>query len=318
MTKMSLALGLACVFFAWTVQAQQYPSRPTTIVIPQQAGSNSDSVVRPMIPFLQEALGQPVIVDNRAGANGMIGAEYVARAKADGYTLLLAASSVFVANSHMYKKLAYDPVKDFRPIVGLGRTSMMFMARPDFAAKTLDEFIAYAKSQPQPLNVAYGSSTAQVAIAMLASASGVKLNPIPYKGSPQLLTDLMGGTIQVGVVDVASGSSYIKSGRAVGLAITDSSRSSFVPQVPALSEKYPGVALVSWTALVAPAGTPDEVIKVWHEAVRKSIDRPEVLERFASSGVTPSLLAPAVLEKTIRDDLVRWGALMRSAGIEKE
>ncbi|MDM0015165.1 tripartite tricarboxylate transporter substrate binding protein [Variovorax sp. J22P168] len=316
--RQHVTVALALLTIAWAAQAQTFPTRPITVVVPQQAGSFSDNVIRPLLPGLQEQLNQTVIIDNKAGANGIIGAEAVMRAKPDGYTVLLAASSVFVTNANLYKKLSYDPVKDFRSVASLGRVSMMYVTRPDFPAKSVEELVAYAKAQDKPLDIAYGSSTAQLAIALIGSVSGVKFNTIPYKGSPQLMTDLLGGTVQLGVVDAASGTPYVKSGKVRALATTDTMRSPFLPEVPGLAERYPGASLVSWNGLVVPAGTPDDVVQRLYEAVRKVIDTPEVAARYNAASVTPSLSTPAELDKTIREDIVRWGALMRTAGIEKE
>ncbi len=311
-----LAAAAAC---CGPARAQtSYPTRPVTIVVPQQPGSFSDNVIRPLLPALQEALGQPVLIDNKAGANGIIGAEAVARARPDGYTLLLAASSVFVTNYHLHKRLSYDPVNDFRGIASLGRVSMMYVARADFPAGTVEELVALARSQNRAIDVAHGSSTAQLAISLLATATGTQFNPIPYKGSPQVLTDLQGGTVSVAVVDAASGAAHVKAGRLRALATTDSQRSPFLPDVPGLAERYPGATLVSWNGLVAPAGTPDAVVQRLYEAVRKAMDRPEVATRYAAAAVTPSLSTPAQLDQTVRDDLVQWGRLMQAAGIEKQ
>jgi tripartite-type tricarboxylate transporter receptor subunit TctC len=298
--------------------AQNYPSRPITVIVPQQAGSYSDNMMRPLAIALQEELGQPVIIENKPGANGIIGVEAASRAKADGYTLLLSASSVFVSNSGLYKKLSYDPVKDFRSVAGLSNVSMMYVARSDFAARDLDDLLAYAKRAGKPLDVAFGSSTAQLAISLLSAASGVAFNAIPYKGSPQVTSDLLGGVVQVAVVDMASGASFVKSGRLNALATTDTGRNAFLPDVPPLSERFPGATLVSWTGLAAPAGTPDEVVRILYDAIRKSVEKPEVKRRLAAASITPALMAPEVLDRTIRDDIPRWAALMRAAGIERQ
>ena len=309
----SMLVGAACI--AW---GQAWPTRPITIVIPQQAGSNSDGVVRPMAPVLQQLLGQPIVFENKPGANGMIGAEYVAKAKPDGYTLLLAASSVLVANAGLYKKIPYDPVRDFEPVAGLGRTSMMLVARSDFPAKNLDDLVRYIKSAGQPINMAYGSSTAQIAIALFASATGTKVNTIPYKGTPQLLTDLFGGVVQIGVVDVASATAHLQAGKLIGLAITDAKRVASAPEVPTLSERYANATLISWTGLVAPRGTPPDIIEKVHQAAMSASADPEVNKRYATTNITSSPLSPQELAKAIKDDLPRWDALMRSAGIERE
>lgn len=298
--------------------AQSYPTRPITIIVPQQAGSYSDNLVRPIAAALQEELGQPVVIENKPGANGIIGVEAAARAKPDGYTLLLSASSVFVSNAGLYKKLSYDPVKDFRSVAGLSNVSMMYVARSDFPARNVDDLLSYAKRAGKPIDVAYGSSTAQLAISLLSSASGVAFNAIPYKGSPQVTSDLLGGVVQVAVVDMASGASFVNSGRLNALATTDTGRNAFLPDVPPLAERFPGAALVSWTGLAAPTGTPDEVVRILYAAVRKSLEKPEVTRRLATVSISPALMAPEVLDNTIRDDIPRWTALMRSAGIERQ
>ncbi len=298
--------------------AQSYPTRPITIIVPQQAGSYSDNLMRPIAAALQEELGQPVVIENKPGANGIIGVEAAARAKPDGYTLLLSASSVFVSNAGLYKKLSYDPVKDFRSVAGLSNVSMMYVARSDFPARNVDDLLSYARRAGKPIDVAYGSSTAQLAISLLSSASGVAFNAIPYKGSPQVTSDLLGGVVQVAVVDMASGASFVNSGRLNALATTDTGRNAFLPDVPPLAERFPGAALVSWTGLAAPTGTPDEVVRILYAAVRKSLEKPEVTRRLATVSISPALMAPEVLDNTIRGDIPRWTALMRSAGIERQ
>jgi tripartite-type tricarboxylate transporter receptor subunit TctC len=311
-----LPLALACA--PVLAQAQTWPTRPVTIIVPQQAGSYSDNMIRPVAAAMQDLLGQPVVIENKPGANGIIGVEAAARAKPDGHTLLLSASSVFVSNTGLYKKLSYDPVKDFRPVAGLSKISMMFVARPDFPGRSIDELLAQAKRAGKPLDVAVGSSTAQLAVSLLASSSGLPFNAVPYKGSPQVTTDLLGGVVPLAVVDMASGASFVKSGRMVGIATTDSTRNAFLPDVPTLAERFPGATLVSWTGLAAPAGTPDEVVRILHEAVRRSFERADVQQRLATASITPALMTPEVLDRTLREDIPRWGTLMRAAGIERE
>ena len=317
----TLARGITALLLAalaCAARAETYPSRPVTIIVPQQAGSNSDNVMRPLAAALQAALGQPFTIDNRVGANGIIGVTVAARAKPDGYTLLVASSTSFVANPALYKKLDYDPVKDFRGIANIGKTSMMFVTRPDFPARSVDELLTYAKRQGKPLDIGYGSSTAQIAISLLASSSGATFEAVPYKGTPQLTTDLIGGVLPVGVVDVGNGAQQIRNGQLKALAITDVARSTFAPDVPTLSERYAGVTLVSWIAVVAPAGTPDAIVRTLYEALRQAIARPDVVQRFAAAGTTIALAPPEAVDQEVRDDLPRWNALIRAAGIERE
>lgn len=318
MKRRACMLAVALTPFVFDATAQTWPSRPITIIVPQSAGSYSDNMIRPVAASLQELLGQPIVIDNKPGANGIIGADAAARAKPDGYTLLLSASSVFVSNAGLYKKLAYDPIKDFRSVAGLSKTAMMFVVRPDFPARSVDAMLMQARNAGKPLNVAVGSSTARLALSLLSSVSDVPFNAVPYKGSPQAITDLLGGVVPVAVVDMASGTAFVKSGRMNAIATTDSERNAFLPDVPTLAERYPGATLVSWTGLSAPAGTPDEAVRVLGEAVRKSLADPDVRQRLATSSITPSLMTSDALDRAIREDTPRWTTLMRAAGIQAE
>lgn len=308
-----LAAGLAPA--AW---AQDYPSRPITIVVPYGPGSATDNVVRPVAMALQKALGQTVIVDNKAGANGVIGTQFGARARPDGYTLLAGSSTTLAANAGLFKSLPYDPQKDFAPVAGMASTSMMFMVRSDFPAKDLKSFLAYAAKQPNPLPVAYGSSSAQVALTLLAKVSGVKFTGVPYKGTPQAITDLVGGQVPVAIVDVGNGVPQIRSGRLTALAISAGRRSASAPDVPTLAETWPGTQLVTWIGLVAPAGTPPVVIEKLDRAVAAAMAAPEMKQQFITIATEIDPASHTELGQRMKVDHLQWLELIKAAGIQPE
>lgn len=312
-TLLMASSGMPMVGFA-----QDYPARPITIVVPYGPGSSTDNAVRPIAVALQKLLGQTVVIDNRAGANGVIGTQFGARAKPDGYTLLAGSSTTLAANVGLFKTLPYDPQKDFQAVAGLGSTSMMFMVRSDFPAKDLKSFLAYASQQTNPMPVAYGSSSAQVALAMLAKMSGVKFTGIPYKGTPQAITDLIGGQIPVAIVDVGNGVPQIKSGRAVALAISGATRSVSAPQVPTLAETWPGTQLVTWIGLVAPAGTPLPIVDKLNNAVTAALALPEVKQQFATISTEIEPVSHQDLTKRMQRDQAQWLELIKAAGIQPE
>jgi tripartite-type tricarboxylate transporter receptor subunit TctC len=259
-----------------------------------------------------------VVIDNRAGANGVIGTQLGARAKPDGYTLLAGSSTTLAANVGLFKNLPYDPQKDFQAVAGLGSTSMMFMVRSDFPAKDLKGFLAYASKQTNPMPVAYGSSSAQVALALLGKISGVKFSGIPYKGTPQAITDLIGGQIQVAIVDVGNGVPQIKSGRAVALAISGATRSVSAPNIPTLAETWPGTQLVTWIGLVAPAGTPLAIVDKLNQAVTTALAQPEVVQQFATISTEIEPVSHPELTKRMQRDQTQWLELIKAAGIQAE
>jgi tripartite-type tricarboxylate transporter receptor subunit TctC len=311
------ALAVAWLF-PYAALAQDYPSRPITIVVPYPPGSSIDNIVRPLAVALTKSLGQPVVVDNKAGANGVVGTQYGARAKPDGYTLLAGSSTTLAANVGLFKSLPYDPQKDFIPVAGLGSTSMMYMVRADFPARDLKSFLAYAAKQGEPIAVGYGSSSAQVGLALLAKVSGVKFTGIPYKGTPQAITDLLGGQIQMAIVDVGNGVPQMKAGKLVALAISNVSRSVSAPDVPILSESYPGTRLVTWIGIVAPVGTPQPIVAKLEQAMIAALATPEVKQAFTLVATEVEPVGHQDLRKRMQRDQVEWIELIKAAGIKPE
>ena len=309
------ALGAAAPLAA----AQDYPSRPVSIVVPFPAGAAVDNIVRALTTELQKLLGQPVVVDNKPGAQGVIGTQLVARAKPDGYTLLAGSSTTLAANVGLFKSLPYDPLKDFQPVAGLGYTSMMLLVRADSPAKDLKGLITLARGQSTPMAAAYGSSSGQVALAILARAAGMSILPVAYKGTPQALTDLLGGVVPMAAIDVGSGVAHIGAGgRLTALAITGSARSVSAPNVPTLSETYPNTELVTWVGIVAPAGTPAPVVGRLNAAFAGALATSEVRQGFASLATEVESVGPEELGRRMQRDQARWLELIRSIGIQPQ
>ncbi|HTN26513.1 MAG TPA: tripartite tricarboxylate transporter substrate binding protein [Burkholderiales bacterium] len=311
-------LLLAALAAAATAQAQGYPSKPVKLIVPFPAGSATDQVARLVGQQLQDALKQPFVVENKPGAQGAIAAEFVAKSAHDGYTLLVTTNTPQAANVSLFKKLAYDPVKDFAPIARLGTTSFMLMVKPDFPAKNLKEFLAHVRAQPGKLSAGYGSAGSQVSLALLKSMGKLDVVEAPYKGIPQTITDVMGGTLHFTFVDLGNALAQQKGGKLKGLAVTSAKRTPLASDVPAIDEELKGYELIAWFALVAPAGTPKDVVQALHDATVKGIAKPEVREKFAAIGTDVAPLGPDELGRFIQSEIAAWAKLVKLAGIPPE
>ena len=315
---MRFALYLASALFFSCANAQPYPSRPVKLIVPFPAGSATDQIARVVGHELQSALGQPFVVENKAGAQGGIAAAEVAKAAPDGYTLMLTTNTPQAANVSLFKKLNYDPVKDFAPIARLGTISFMLMVRPDFPAKNLKEFLAHARSNPGKLSAGYGSAGSQVSQAMLRSMGKIDFVDVPYKGLPQAITDALGGTLHFTFADLANGLAQAKGGKLRGLAVTSAKRSSLAPDLPAIAEDLPGYELIAWFALVAPAGTPTAIVNQLHDRVAAALGKPEVTARFATLGTDVAPMNPRELAAFIQSEIAKWARMVKAAGIEPQ
>ena len=311
-------LALAALAFSLAAQAQGYPTRPVRVVVPFPSGSATDQVARIIGQQLQEALGHPFVIENKAGAQGGIAAAEVARSAPDGYTLMVTTNTPQAANVSLFKKLAYDPVNDFTAITRFGTTSFMLMVRADFPAKTLKEFIAQARTQPGKLSAGYGSSGSQVSIAMLKSLGKLDIVEVPYKGIPQTVTDTLGGSLQLTFVDLANAMGQVKGGKLRGLAITSGKRSPIVPDLPAVAEELPGYEVIAWFGLVAPAKLPEAIVKQLDGALHKSMATADFKQKFAGIGADVAPMGPAEFGKFIQSEVVHWAKLVKMAGIEPE
>ena len=312
-----VALGLALA--ASTVNAQPYPSKPITIVVPFAPGSGTNSITRIIAQYLQNALGQSVIVENKVGASGVLAATYVARAAPDGYTLLMATNSTHSANPYLFKKLDYDPVKDFAPVARLGSYVFMLVVNKDVPAKTLQELVAHAKANPGKLSYASGNTTGIVAGETFKTKAGVDILHVPYKSTPPAINDVLGGRVSMIVIDMAPGLEHVRAGNFRALAVTTKERSKLLPDLPSLAEAgIPGYDVTSYAALFAPAGTPKEIVDKLNAEVRKIIDNPEAKARIAVTGFDAFSGPPESLAEFIKSELVNWGKLIKDAGIEPQ
>ena len=309
---------LSALLVAPLAFSQSYPSRPVKLVVPFPAGSATDQVARLTGAQLQEALGQPFVVENKAGAQGSIAASEVARAAPDGLTLMVTTNTPQAANVSLFKKLNYDPVKDFAPIARLGTTSFMLMVRPDFPAKDLKDFLAHVRKQPGKLSAGYGSSGSQVSLAMLKSMGKLEVVEVPYKGIPQTITDTMGGSLAFTFVDLGNALAQSKGGKLRGLAVTSAKRTPLAPDVPAIAEELKGYELIAWFGLVAPAKTPNDIVQKLHDATVKGLAKSEVKEKFAAIGTDVAPLNPEQFGKFIQSEIAHWAKLVKLAGIQPE
>ena len=321
-TRRSIASLAACALAAWAfpVQAQDvFPSRPITLVAPFPAGSVTDSVTRALGQALQESLGQTVVVENKAGAQGTVGAAFVARSKPDGYTLLVASSGMFVAKS-FYKSLPYEPNDAFQPVSGVGSTAMMFMVAEASPIRSVADLARAVQQEKPPVTIGFGSPSGQVAVALFSTVTRSNPVPVSYRGIPQALTDLGGGHVQVAVVDIGSGVAQMNSSRMRAIAISAAARSAAAPDVPTLQETFPGAggSVETIIAIVAPAGTPPAVVERLDTAVRAALVKPEVRARFAALTTAVLPLSTGELIQRIRSDNPKWEALMKKAGIEPQ
>jgi tripartite-type tricarboxylate transporter receptor subunit TctC len=288
--RRALLVVLLCVASAAT--AQSYPSRPVRLLVPFPPGSLPDQISRVVGAHLQDSLGQPFIVENRPGAVGTIGTAEAARAAPDGYTIVTVTNSTIAAARALYKKLQYDPVSDFAPIVLISSTSMIMLVRPDFPARDIREFLAYAKAQKQPLAAGSGSAGSQISIAKLKSMGGVDLVEVPYKGVPLAVTDVLSGQVALTFADFAVSLAQIKGGKLRGIGVTSVQRTPLAPEIPAIAEVLPGYQTVLWYGLMAPAGTPRPAIQRIHDAVVSGMAKPDFKARFDAFGVEPAGLDP--------------------------
>ncbi len=304
--------------FSVPAQAQGYPNRPLRFVVPFSAGSATDAVGRIVAQAMAETLGQPVTVDNKAGANGILGAEAVKSAPGDGYTFLVTTSTTQAANVSLYKKLSYDPVKDFTPIGKIGETGFILMVPADFPAKDMKEFIAYAKSHPGKLAYGHGSSGSLVSAAMLGQMAGLDFLSVPYKSIPPALTDLLGGQLQFAFADVGNAVAQMGGGRLRGLGVTTSHRAGKAPQVPPIGDTVKDYAVGAWFGLVAPAKLPTDVQAKVASAFATVMAKPDVREKIQAAGIDVDYQDAAQLAKTIDAEVKKWALWVKAANIQPE
>lgn len=315
--KTLIALIACCLSLA--AQAQDYPTRLITIVVPFAAGSGSDTAARVIGQYLGPKLGQSIVVENRVGVTGAIASTYVARSKLDGYTLLLGTNSTHGSNSALYKSLTYDPVKDFVGIADTGVFNYFVVVNPALPIHSMAELVAYGKANPGKLSYAAGSSTSIVMAESFAKETGTALLKIPYRSNPPALTDVMAGRVSLMFVDVSSAISFVKAGSLRALAVTTKARSPLYPDLQTVDETVvKGFDLASWTGLFAPAGTPPAIVEKLNADVNAVLATPEVKARLASLGIEPAPMSAAEFTTYARGEVGKWSQLVKDAGIEPE
>jgi tripartite-type tricarboxylate transporter receptor subunit TctC len=315
---MRFATLLLAALFTAQAHAQAYPTKPVKLMVPFPAGSATDQIARVIGNELQAALGQPFVVENKPGAQGTIAAEGVAKSAPDGYTLMVSTNTPQAAAPALFKELRYDPVKDFQPVARLGTISFMVMVAPNFPAKNFKEFLAHAKANPGKLSGGYGSAGSQVSQAMMRSMAKIDFVDEPFKGLPEAITNVMGGQISFTFADLANALAQQKGGKLRGLAVTSEKRSPLAPDVPAIAEELKGYELIAWFALMAPAGTPKEIVARLYDTTAKALAKPETREKFANLGTDVGVMNPDQLAGFIKSEIAKWSKMAKEAGIQPQ
>jgi tripartite-type tricarboxylate transporter receptor subunit TctC len=312
------SLAATLLLAASVAFAQGYPAKPIKFVVPFPAGSATDVVGRVLAEALGKELGQNIVVDNKAGAQGTIGAGEVKTAAADGYTLLVTTSTTQAAVMSLLKKVPYDPVKDFTPIGKIATTPFVLITNDKVPATDLKSFIAYVKANPGKVRFGQGSSGSWVSGSLFASMTGGDMQMIPYKGIPPAITDMLGGNIEVVFADLGNAQAQIKGGKVKAFGVTSTKRAPQLPDLPAIAEHVPGYELVPWFALVGPANLPSDVTSKLSTALQKVLQSAEVKTKMNGAGLDIDSTDAAGLAKLIDSEIKRWGQLTKAAKIEAE
>ena len=314
----SIALALAA---AAMPAAAAYPEKSVRMIVPYPPGGITDIVGRAVAERLSKALAQPIVIDNRAGAGGTIGATLGARSAPDGYTLFVGTSATNGTNPSTYRNLAYKPETDFAPVALVATAPLMIIVHPDVPAKTLPEFIAYMKSNPNKVNFASTGNGGSVHLTseLFALQTGTKMQHIPYKGSSPALTDLMGGQVQVMFDNVPSAAPLAKSGKVRALAVTSAKRTALAPDTPTVAElAVPGFESLSWIAVFAPAGTPADIVRKLNEAINEALKHPDLLSTFQKAGLDPVGGTPEELAQYQAAEIAKWSNVVKTIGYVPE
>ena len=313
-----LTAVLALMLASAGASAQGYPTKPIRLVVPYPAGGPLDIMARAIGQKLTEAWKQPVVVDNRAGAGGNIGADFVAKSAPDGYTLLMGAVATHAINPSLYSKIPYDPVKDFAPVALVAQVPNILVVNPAVPAKTVRELIALARAQPGTLNFGSGStgSTGHLAGELFNTMAGVKMVHIPYKGAAPATADLLGGQVQLMFDNLASALPNVKAGKLRALAVTTLARSPAIPELPTIAESgLPGFDLTTWFGLLVPAGTPPEIVARLNAEIVRALDAKDMRERLEKMGAEPlSNNTPERFAAFIRSEAAKYARVVKDSG----
>jgi tripartite-type tricarboxylate transporter receptor subunit TctC len=312
-----VALAVAC---AGAASAQSWPSKPVHVVNPWPPGGPADIVARPIMEKLAEALGQPVVLDNKPGANGTIGSAAVAKAAPDGYTLLFSHVGPMAISPAMQPGMAYDPVKDLVQVTQFVSGPTVLVVRPEVPVKSVPELIDYAKKNPG--KVTFGSvgqgSTTHLAGEMLNIMAGISLVHVPYKGAAPVVTDLLGGQIDIAFLNISGALPQMQTGKLRGIAVSTLKRSSVLPDLPTVAETLPGFEVNSWYGLEAPAGTPKAIVDRLYKECAAILKRPEIVERLKGAGLDPEGTTPEQHAAKVKADTERWAKIVKETGVRVE
>jgi len=316
-----LSIGLVGVLFAlashW-VPAQTYPSHAIRLVVPFAPGSATDSAARLVAQALGDRLKQSVVVENHAGASGIIAADLVAKSPPDGYTLFMTTNTTHSANPSMFKSLPYDPIKGFAPVILVGELPFVLVVNNELPVRTVGELVAYAKANPGKLSFPYASSTSQVSSETLRVMTGIEAVAIPYKSSPQATTDLMAGRTQFFVTDLATSLPHIRAGKMRAIAVTPR-RTPLLPGTPAMDESLPGFDLISWNGILAPAGTSPDIVGRLNAELKTVLAQAEVREKLEALGFSVTgTSTPLQFADFLKLEIAKWAKWVKEAGIQPE
>ena len=318
--KCKSVLLLALASFSLSVLAQGYPNKPIKAIVPFAAGSATDQIGRAFAAKMSETLGQTIVVENKAGVNGMLGADAVAKAAPDGYTILIGTNSTNAALKSLMKKLPYDQDTAFAPLGYLGSVPLIVAVNNDVPAKTLREFVDLAKAKPTHVTFASASTSQLVSSEMLAGMAGIQMTNVPYKSGPAAMTDLIGGQVMMFSADFAVMLPQVKGGKIRGLAVTSAKRSPAVPELPSVNEALglKDYELIAYFAMFAPAGTSPEIITKLNHAINAAAQSKEIQEKFASIGFAVDPGTPEALAQRSRLETAKWAKAIREAKIEPQ
>jgi len=316
MRKVMLAISIIALVISFNGQAQSYPNQPIRLVIPFAAGGPSDVLARGFSQKLGESLGQPIIIDNKPGAGTNLAADFVAKSKADGYTIFLMMVGTQAINETLYKKLSYNTIKDFSPISLVASSSLMLVANPSVPVKNVSDLIAYSKANPGKIN--FGSSGTGTPLhlggELFNVQAGTTLNHVPYKGAAPALTDVLGGQIQTAMVGTPAALPFVKTGKLTAIGVTSLKRSSNAPEIPAIAETLPKFEVELVYAMVAPAGTPKDIINKLNSQLVSVLNNPEIKSQLNSKGFDVISSSPEQLGEYIKSEVSKWAPIVKKSG----
>ncbi|MEI6758824.1 MAG: tripartite tricarboxylate transporter substrate binding protein [Betaproteobacteria bacterium] len=321
----SIVVGFGLLLSLFGLQAQEtaggFPAKPVRVILTFPAGGGVDVIARVLTQKLTESTGQQFIVDNKPGAGGIIAADMVAKSAPDGYTLLFALDTVLTVTPHLYRNTPFDSIKDFAPISLVAESPLVVLTSPSANIGSLAELIKRAKANPGTMNFGSGGSgsSGHLAAELMNNMAGIKMTHVPYKGGPQVLTDLAGGQVQMTILSLAASVTMVKAGRANLVAVTGANRLPGYPEVPTVSEAgLPGYQAGFWVGLLAPAGTPRPVVNKLRDEVQKVLNNPELRQQFQNNGVTPVGNTPEQFATVIDSDKKKWGEVIRLKDIKAD